>query len=44
MEVAHIDETVDLKFDAIAVFGDESVPADLIIADFHRFDLAVAKL
>ena len=43
VEVAHINETVDLKFDAVATFGYKSVPADLVITDFHRFDLAVTK-
>ena len=41
VEAAHINEAVDLKFDAVARLGNQSVPADLIVSYLHRFDLTV---
>lgn len=43
IEKTHVDEAIDLKFDAIAGLGLEPEPAVLILVKLQRFNLAVAK-
>jgi hypothetical protein len=43
VEVASVDEPVNLQLDAVAGLGQEPVPAVLMFVQFQRFNLTVSE-